>query len=98
MKQEIKERVEKIRKGEVPDGYKETKVGIIPDDWDVGKLGDLGDFKKGKGISGKDIKKTGLPAIMYGDIYIKYDTHFKKADFRIDEQTSKKSTSINKGD
>ena len=35
MKQEIKERVERIRKGEVPEGYKKTKVGIIPDDWDV---------------------------------------------------------------
>ena len=35
MKQEIKERVERIRKGEVPEGYKEAKVGIIPDDWGV---------------------------------------------------------------
>jgi len=35
MKREIKERVERIRKGEVPEGYKETKVGIISDDWDV---------------------------------------------------------------
>ena len=33
MKQEIKERVEKIQKGEVPEGYQKTKVGIIPDDW-----------------------------------------------------------------
>jgi type I restriction enzyme S subunit len=33
MKQEIKERVERIRNGGVPEGYKETKVGIIPDDW-----------------------------------------------------------------
>ena len=98
MKQEIKERIEKIRKGEVPERYKKTKVGIIPDEWDVGKLGDLGDFKKGKGVSGKDIKKTGLPAIMYGDIYIKYNTHFEKADFKIDKETAIKSTSINKGD
>jgi len=35
MKQEIKERGEKIHKGEVPDGYRETNVGIISDDWDV---------------------------------------------------------------
>ena len=38
MKQEIKERVERIRKGEVPEGYKDTKVGIIPDNWDVKEL------------------------------------------------------------
>ena len=35
MKQEIKERVEKIRRGEIPEGYQETKVGIIPEEWDV---------------------------------------------------------------
>ena len=35
MKQEIKERIEKIRNWEVLDGYQETRVGIIPGDWDV---------------------------------------------------------------
>ena len=35
MKQEIKERVERISEGEVPEGYRETNVGIISDDWDV---------------------------------------------------------------
>ena len=44
MKQEIKERVERIRNGEVPEGYKKTKVGIIPDDWNVKKLGDIADI------------------------------------------------------
>lgn len=41
MKQEIKERVEKIRRGEVPGGYKKTKVGIIPKGWDVKTLGEI---------------------------------------------------------
>jgi len=41
MKPEIKERVERIRKGEVPEGYKATKVGIIPVEWDVEKIGAL---------------------------------------------------------
>jgi len=35
MKQEIEGRMEKIRKGEVPEGYKKTKVGIIPEEWKV---------------------------------------------------------------
>ncbi|MDW7777062.1 MAG: restriction endonuclease subunit S [Methanosarcinales archaeon] len=35
MKQEIKERVERIRKGEVPEGYQKTTVGIIPEDYFV---------------------------------------------------------------
>jgi len=27
--------VERIHKGEVPEGYRKTKVGIIPDDWRI---------------------------------------------------------------
>lgn len=38
MNQEIKDRIEKIQNGEVPNGYKKTKVGIVPDDWEVKKL------------------------------------------------------------
>lgn len=33
MKPEIKQRIEQIRRGKVPDGYKKTKAGIIPDMW-----------------------------------------------------------------
>lgn len=33
MTPEIKERIEQIRRGEVPEGYKKTKVGIIPIEW-----------------------------------------------------------------
>ena len=34
MKQEIRERIEKIRKGEVPAGYKKTENWILPSNWD----------------------------------------------------------------
>ena len=37
----IKERWKAIDQGLVPKGYKKTKVGIIPDDWDVKKLGEV---------------------------------------------------------
>lgn len=33
MTESIKQRIEKIRRGEVPDGYKKTKVGIVPVEW-----------------------------------------------------------------
>ena len=33
MKAEIKQRIEQIRRGEVPDGYKRGKLGIVPCDW-----------------------------------------------------------------
>lgn len=34
----IKARIEKIKNGEVPEGYKRTKIGIVPTDWKERKL------------------------------------------------------------
>ena len=34
MTPEIKQRIEQIRCGEVPEGYKKTKVGIVPCEWE----------------------------------------------------------------
>lgn len=40
MDSEIKKRIAQIRRGEVPEGYKKTKYGILPADWTVYILGD----------------------------------------------------------
>lgn len=40
MTPEIKHRIEQIRHGNVPGGYKKTKAGILPADWDVHMLGE----------------------------------------------------------
>lgn len=34
----IKARIESIRRGEVPEGYKRTKIGIVPNEWKVEPL------------------------------------------------------------
>ena len=42
MTEEIKARIEAIRKGEIPEGYRYTKdIGISPNDWKIGKLSDV---------------------------------------------------------
>lgn len=41
MNPEIKKRIEQIQKGMVPEGYKKTKVGIVPDEWDKYKFVNL---------------------------------------------------------
>ena len=33
MKTEIKQLIEQIKNGEVPQGYKKTKIGIVPNEW-----------------------------------------------------------------
>ena len=45
---EVKERLEIIERGEVPQGYKQTPVGIIPEDWEVKKFGEV--FKVNQGL------------------------------------------------
>lgn len=41
MIREIKERIESIRRGEVPEGYKRTKAGVVPNTWELKSLGDM---------------------------------------------------------
>lgn len=39
---EIKQRIEQIRRGEVPEGYRRTKdIGMAPKEWRIGKLSDV---------------------------------------------------------
>lgn len=38
MTPQIKQRIEQIRRGEVPDGYKREKVGVVPCEWAYEKL------------------------------------------------------------
>lgn len=40
MTPEIKQRIEQIRRGEVPKGYKRTKHGLLPSDWFLMTIGD----------------------------------------------------------
>ena len=47
MTPEIKERIEQIRHGNVPEGYIENYAGIIPDSWTAISLGNIGEAKNG---------------------------------------------------
>ena len=47
MKPEIKQRIEQIRHGEVPDGYKKSKLGIIPEQWHIQQLQEIASISSG---------------------------------------------------
>jgi len=57
----------------VTQGYKNSKVGVIPEDWEVVKLGEIAQFYKGKGISKANISNDGIDCIRYGELYTKYN-------------------------
>ena len=40
MTPKIKQRIEQLCRSEIPEGYKKTKAGILPVDWDVHMLGE----------------------------------------------------------
>jgi len=47
----------------IPKGYKQTEVGLIPEDWDVKKLGDIGDSIIGLTYSPHDV--VGYGTLVY---------------------------------
>ena len=47
MDREIKERVAAINSGIIPEGYKKTKVGIVPVEWDIENLKELCEISSG---------------------------------------------------
>ena len=73
-------------------------IGEIPEHWKINRVATMGTFSKGKGIPRSELKENGFPAILYGDIYTKYNI---KADYifnHIDEKITKSSVTIKKGD
>ena len=83
---------------QIKQGYKQTKVGIIPEDWEVVKLGNICKFYKGKGISKENLSEEGIPCIRYGELYTTYnekiDNVFSKTNVDIKELFLSKSNDI----
>jgi len=64
---------------EVQKGYKKTEVGIIPDDWEVKTLGDVGDVKMCRRVFNHETQSEGtIP-------FYKIGTFGKEADAYIAE-------------
>jgi len=73
-------------------------LGEIPEHWKRTRLVSLGKFTKGSGISKSEIQEEGISAILYGDIYTKYDIKTGLLINKISTTTALKSTEIFKGD
>lgn len=48
-------------------------LGDVPEGWEVKRMAYLGRFGKGRGIARADITDEGVPAVLYGDLYTRYD-------------------------
>jgi type I restriction enzyme S subunit len=88
MNPEIKQRLDQIRSGKVPPGYKKTKVGIIPEEWEIKKLGKFIEIRSGESPSKFNFVNNGLPYYKVdslnnsskyqneSDYYIEYDKKY----------------------
>ena len=83
---------------EVPVGYKRTELGVIPEDWKVMRLGEIGPFSKGSGIKREDVSETGVPCIRYGELYTRYHNYITNPVSRIPLNVALSSTTISYGD
>ncbi len=70
MKPEIKQRINQLNNGEIPNGYKKTSVGIVPIEWTEHTLGDIFKFKNGINKE-KEAFGQGTPIVNYTDVWKK---------------------------
>ncbi|MGI5876962.1 MAG: hypothetical protein ACOX6X_09240, partial [Dethiobacteria bacterium] len=61
---------------EIREGYRQTEVGIIPEEWECLSLGDLFKFKNGLN-KGKEFFGHGTPIVNYNDVYLKTEIRVK---------------------
>lgn len=79
-------------------GYKQTEVGVIPEDWEIKSLSELGTFSKGSGVR-KDESNSGLlPCIRYGEIYTRHNDFIKDFYSFISKSVAIGAKQLKKGD
>lgn len=71
-------------------------LGEIPQHWEVRKLKQIGVFNKGNNITKKYISDEGLPFIVYGDIYTKYNFKALNIAHKISSENANLATLVGK--
>mgnify|MGYP001164644583 CR=1 FL=1 len=79
-------------------GYKQTEVGVIPEDWEVKSLGSFGDFSKGRGIRKDEAQSGDLPCVRYGEIYTHHNDIIRECNSRISQSVAKTAKVLKHGD
>ena len=87
-----------IDKNNIPQGYKNSTFGIIPEEWKVMVLGDLGLFSKGSGVSRSDTNSGEIPCVRYGELYTHHNIILKSFNSFVSREVANKAKLIEKGD
>jgi type I restriction enzyme S subunit len=85
--------MEKLRKG-----YRQTDIGVIPEDWEVRNLSSLGNFYKGNGISKSETNSGEIGAVRYGELYTHYNDYISDVKAFISSNVAKNAKKVQYGD
>ena len=66
--------------------------------WETKRLGEMGQFSKGRGIRRDDVSYEGLPCIRYGELYTRYQDYILQAVSRIPPSIAATALPIKTGD
>ena len=75
-----------------------TRLPGFEEEWEEVKLADVGTFRKGSGITKKDLCPEGVAAIRYAELYTKHDVTVRQIYSYVSEETAAKSCTVNTGD
>ena len=67
-------------------------------EWEVKRLGELGEFLKGSGVKKDEAASGELPCVRYGEIYTHHDNYISEFSSRISETVAASATAIRQGD
>lgn len=82
----------------IAEKYKQTDIGIIPDDWEVRNLEEIGKFSKGSGVRKDEALSGEIPCIRYGEIYTKHNDYIKQFYSFISQGVSNTAKRLKMGD
>lgn len=68
------------------------------DEWKQVRLGDIGKWRKGSGISKEEARSGSIPAIRYGELYTVHDEYIKQFHSFISEDVAEYSVKLRQGD
>jgi type I restriction enzyme S subunit len=83
---------------ELKTGYKQTEVGVIPSDWEVKKIGELGKFSKGSGVRKDESLSGDIPCVRYGELYTRHSDYIKQFYSFISKEISETAKKLKTGD
>lgn len=65
-----------VTDNKIPDGYKQTEIGVIPEDWGVRKINDVSPLQRGFDLPSKDLIEGDYP-VVYSNGVVNQHTRFK---------------------